>query len=162
MKKFILLLIVFIFCCFCLAAISVQAANKPKILYLPTSTEFFRTATPVYNWNLPVDVTRTTTPNFFTQTIQSQNTNIAASITPTPYTPNPTETEFLTETPTVVSSIQTTEPAESTSIPVIVGESRSLIKSDRYEKNNYWAIPIGVIATFVLIAAGILVITKHR
>ena len=162
MKRIKLLLVLLIFCCYCLAAISVKAANKPKIFYLPTSTEMFRSATPIYNWNLPVDVTRTMTPNFFTQTIQSQNTNIAASITPTPYTPNPTETEFMTETPTVVSTIQTTEPPESTSIPVIVGESRLLIKSDRYEKNNYWAIPIGVIATFVLIAAGTLVLTKRR
>ena len=160
----------------CLSVISANAAGNAAVRYqiatvtltfTPSLTSTYTltstivsTATPVFNWNQPTAVTPTVALMFLTQTSQAQQAQTPATITPDPATPTPPET-FLTATVTNETSSSPT-PTIPSPIPTrsIVGVSRLLIKSERYNKINYWAIPIGLISLLTFVA--ILVITLNK
>lgn len=159
-----LLIILLIFCCLSLTAITVQAANRSIIMMqAATATPTpYRSSTPVYNWTTPTSGLITPTPNFSTQTSQAQLTQTASFFTPTVATTTPTETANFTETPTATVFTPTPLTSEPTRTLQIVGESRLLIGTDRYNKSNYWAIPLGVVSVFLLVAAGLVILTKRH
>ena len=91
-----------------------------------------------------------------------ESTAISTPIFQTPTLPIDMPGVTGSETPTQeVTSAGTTTP-EPTSTRGIIGEGYSLIKSDRYEKTNYWVIALGLLATFVLVGIGILFFTKPK
>ena len=162
-NRLLLQVMVVIFFCFCVRAVTANAASMPSVIYQVTSTATpYRSSTPVHDWIQPPGLTPTLTPNFVTQTSQAQLSQTASALITMTLTPSSTVTENLAPTVVEATITPTSVTLEPTTTRAILGESRMLIGSDRYDKSNYWAIPLGLISTLAVIAVGIVILSKRH
>ncbi|MFZ3070094.1 MAG: right-handed parallel beta-helix repeat-containing protein [Anaerolineaceae bacterium] len=152
--------------------ITLTPTKTPTRTATPTRTQYYyRSPTSVYRTNTPANV-RTATSRFQTPTARTTGTPPVTTGTPSKGTypigtgkPKPSELP-VNATGTQMTPGTPTPELESTLTPAItatkISSDHGLEKTDRYEKGDWWGIPLGLgIALIGALLAGWFIHRKH-